>query len=404
MSLSSPTDIPPNVGAAGPRRRPALYAAGLAAAVLLAALALFYWHRFSTRESTDDAFVEAHVVAVAAQVGGTVKTVNVESNQAVAAGDVLVEIDRRDFELEVARAEADLAAAEAGLAAAGARVPVATLRSSSGLASGTASVARARAAEAAAGDAIAAAEARLVAAEARAQRARQDVERLRGLIAKDEVSREEYEHSQSAAAAAEAAVAEARQEALGARNRRLEAAAGIEQARAASQEAAAGPQQVAASQAEERVAAARVAQLRAALALAKAALDDTTLRAPQAGVVGRRNVEPGQSVSAGQPLVAIVPPEVWITANFKETQLAKMRPGQPAIIHVDAYGTDLRGHVESLGAATGSSFSLLPASNASGNFVKVVQRVPVRIVVDEAPDPLRPLRPGMSVVPTVITG
>ncbi len=385
-------------------RKPALAAALLVGAVALAAISFFAWHRFATRESTDDAFVEAHVVAVAAKVGGTIQKVAVEANQTVAAGDLLVEIDRRDFELAVARAEADLAAAEAALAAARARVPVASATADAGVASGNAAVARSRAAEAAAGDAIAAAEARLAAAEAQARRARQDHERLRSLVDKDEVSREEFEHAASAAAAAEAAVAEARQGIEGARNRRLQAAAEIDQARATARQAAAGPQQVAASRAEEEVAAARVAQFRAALDLAKAQLDDTVVRAPQAGIVGRRNAEPGQSIAAGQPLLAIVPETVWVTANFKETQLAKVRPGQPVIIHVDAYDSDLRGHVESVGAATGGSFSLLPASNASGNFVKVVQRVPVRIVFDEPIDPQRPLRPGMSVVPTVITG
>lgn len=386
------------------RRRPVLGAALVAALLAIAIGGAFAWHRFATRESTDDAFVEAHVVTIAAKVGGTVQEIQFELNHQVAAGDLLVSIDQRDFELAVQRAAADLAAAEAGLAAAGARVPVASVMSSSGLAAGSAQVARARAADAAASDAIAGAEARLAAAEAQAERTRQDSARLAALIAKDEISREEYEHGLTAVKAAEANAVEARQAAFAAKNRRLQSAAEIEQARAAAQQASAGPQQVDASRAEQRVAEARVAQYQAALALAKAQLDDATLRAPQAGIVGRRNVEVGQSVAAGQPLLAIVPPEVWVTANFKETQLAKMRPGQPAIIHVDAYDRDLRGHVESVGAATGGSFSLLPASNASGNFVKVVQRIPVRIVVDEAPDPEHPLRPGMSVVPTVITG
>ncbi|MEO8275416.1 MAG: HlyD family secretion protein [Thermoanaerobaculia bacterium] len=386
------------------QERPALKAAVILVALVIAGGIWFVAHRLSTRISTDDAFVEAHVQAIAARAGGTVLEVRVEENQTVAAGDVLVELDPRDFRLAVDRAHADLSAAEAGLAAAHARVPIATLQSAFGSSSTKALVDRAEAAAAAAGDTVEAAEAHLAAAASQNERAQQDVARLGALIAKDEVTREEYDHAVAAASAARAAETEARQGVEAAANRRRQADAETAQARAGARQATAGPQQVSASRAEEQVAEARVAQSRVAVAYAEAQLADATIHAPQSGIVGKRNVEPGQTVAPGQPLIALVPGSIWVTANFKETQLGKLRPGQKAKVHVDAYDLDLEAHVESVGAATGGSFSLLPASNSSGNFVKVVQRIPVRLRIDSPTDPERPLRPGMSVVPTVIVG
>jgi membrane fusion protein (multidrug efflux system) len=175
------------------------------------------------------------------------------------------------------------------------------------------------------------------------------------------------------------------------------------EAEAAAERANSGPQEVASSRAQVEAAAARVAQAKAALGQAQLSLDYTLIKAPSGGLVSRKNVEIGQVVQAGQPLFALVSlDDVWITANFKETQLDKMRTGQAATIEVDAYGgAEFKGHVESIAAATGARFSLLPPENATGNFVKVVQRIPVRIAIDQGADPEHILRPGMSVVATV---
>jgi len=361
-------------------------------------------HYLSIRESTDDAFVDGPIVAVAPRVGGTISAVHVVENQAVSAGDVLVELDPRDYKLALAKAEADLAAAAAAARAAAAQVPVATAASSSGLTAARARVAQAKAGLAAAEQGVAAAQARLEQARAAAEKAAQDVERYRRLVDKDELPRQTYEHAVAADRTARAGVAEAEQGVAAAGSRRLEAASGLEQARAALAEAETSPHQVESSKAQSSLAEARVEQARAALDLAQSHLGDTVVKAPADGVVGKKNAEVGETVQAGQPLVALVPlARIWITANFKETQIARMRPGQRASIYVDAFGESFAGHVESIGAATGSKFSLLPPENATGNFVKVVQRVPVRIALDEGQDPEHRLRPGLSVVPTVVT-
>jgi membrane fusion protein (multidrug efflux system) len=390
--------------AAAVRERPGLRLLLLAALVVLVLGGVFFWRRLAVRESTDDAFVDGPVVAVAARVAGTATAVTVGENDEVHAGQVLVQLDPHDSELAVQKAEADYQAAEAAVAAARAQLPITSTTSESGLKAAEAQVGQAQAAAAGSGRNAAAARARLAQAEANAERAASDVARLRPLVEKDEIPRQDFEHAQATEKAAQAAVAEARQQVELAVSHQGEAAAAIGQAEAGRSQALAGPHRVEATQADIRLAEAKAAQARASLDLARSQLDDAVVRAPLDGVVGRRSVDPGESVQRGQPLVAIVPrSQVWITANFKETQIAGMRPGQEAVVHVDAFDRDFRGRVQGIGAATGSKFSLLPAENATGNFVKVVQRVPVRIVLEKGEDPQHLLRPGMSVVPTVIT-
>jgi len=385
--------------------------------VVLIAGGYLVWHHYAGRESTDDAQVSGHVSPVAARVGGTVKAIHIADNQPVKAGDVLVELDPRDYEVALAKAEADLAAAEAAARAAEAGVPITSTTTTTDLSIAEASSGNADAALIEAERTVDVEQARLAAAQARlsevqanATRAAQDLERLKPLVAKDEVSKQMYDAAVNADDAARAAVAGTRAsvaEAQGnvdvAMARRTQARGAIVQARAQTSAAATGPQQVALIRARAAAARAEAQQARAAVDQARLDLDRTTVRAAAAGVVSRRSVEIGQVVQPGQPLMALTAlDDVWVTANFKETQLRSMAPGQIADVSVDAYGRTYRGHVDSIAAATGATFSLLPPDNASGNFVKVVQRVPVKIVLDANQGAAAVLRPGMSVTATVL--
>jgi membrane fusion protein, multidrug efflux system len=389
------------------------------AAAVLVAGGFLLWRYLSPRESTDDAQVSGHVSPIAARVSGTVKAIHVEDNQAVKAGDVLVEIDPRDYELAVEKAQADLAAAEAAARAARTGVPITSTTTESQVNVAQASTSNAEAAiEAAERDVdaakakVASAKAKLVEAQANATRASQDLERLKPLVAKDEIPKQQYDTAVATAQAAQAAVDSARasiteEEAnlAVAQAKRLQAGGALTQAKAEAAAAGTAPEQVALTRAHAATAEAQVEQARAALAVAQLNLERTTVRAPIAGVVSKRTVEIGQVVQAGQPLLAITSlADVWVTANFKETQLDQMRPGQKAEVSVDAYdGRVYTGHVDSIAAATGATFSLLPPDNATGNFVKVVQRIPVKIVLDAPKGGTAVLRPGMSVTATVFT-
>jgi membrane fusion protein (multidrug efflux system) len=387
--------------------------------VLVVAGAGLWWALTRGRESTDDAQVDAHVIPMAARVGGHVLRVAVNDNQIVEAGAVLVEIDPRDYQVAVDRARAELADAEAAAIAAQSNVPITSTTTTSNVNTAQGSVEQARSASEAAAKQVDAAKARVVAAQARvreeeanADRAQRDVERLRGLLATDEVSQQQFDTAQSAAQAQRAAVdtaraqvAEAEAAVKTAESRTAEAAAGETQARAALRGAQTAPEQMTVIRAQASAAQARVEQAKANLAQAELNLAYTVVKAPTRGVVSKKNVNPGQVVQQGQPLMSIVDIDnVWITANFKETQLADMKPGQKVVIDVDAYGGhEFTGHIDSIAAATGARFSLLPPENATGNFVKVVQRVPVKIVLEAGQDQERLLRPGMSVTPTVYT-
>jgi membrane fusion protein, multidrug efflux system len=390
----------------------------IAGAVVLVASVIGVWIWVASgHESTDDAQIEGHVTQIAARVGGTVLRVLVDDNQQVGAGAVLVEIDPRDYQVALEKAKAELADAEATAVAARANVPITSTNASSSVGTAQGSVEQARGGAAAAQKEVDAANARLTTAKARqreaeanAVRASRDVERLRGLLAKDEISQQQFDAAFAAADAAKAAADSTRSQIVEAEagirvaeSRLVVAHGGEQQAHAALQSAQTGPEQVTAMRARAASAEARVQQAHAALQQAELNLQYATINAPQAGIVSRKSVEVGQVIQAGQPLMAIIPLEnVWVTANFKETQLTDMRAWQRATIKVDAYGgKQFHGHVDSIAAATGARFSMLPPENATGNYVKVVQRVPVKIVLDPGQDPEHLLRPGMSVEPTV---
>jgi membrane fusion protein, multidrug efflux system len=386
------------------RQRAPTRRALLTLAAALAVVIVLAWLFVRGRVSTDDAQIDAHILPVSARVAGTVLAVEVEENRPVEAGAVLVRLDPTDFEVGLRRAEADQAAAEAALAAARSGVPITSASSGGRLDAAAAEVRRAEAATAVADAQLMAARARAREAEANAERANRDRQRLEQLVAKDEVSRQQADAAVAAAVAAdatveavEAAVRQAEQAQRQAHDRVIQTEADLRAAQTA-------PQQVEVTKAQVTLAEARCKQAAAAVEQARLALEYTVVKAAATGVVSKRSVEPGQVVQPGQPLFALVDLEdVWVTANFKETQLADVEPGQPVRIKVDAYGGTFRGHVDSIGAATGARFSLLPPENASGNYVKVVQRVPVKIVFEPGQDPEHKLRPGMSVVPTVYT-
>jgi len=388
------------------------------AVVLLIGAGVWYWLTRG-RESTDDAQIDSHVAQVSARVAGTIVKIAVDDNRTVDAGAILVDLDPRDYQVAVDRARAELADAEAAAQAAQTSVPITSTTASSNITTARGGVTQAQSAIVAAEHEVAAARARLTAAqakqreaEANATKATRDVERLRGLLAKDEVSQQQFDAAAAAADAQRAAadstrsqVAEAEAGVPAAESKLRQARAAEEQAHAELQSAQTAPQQVLATKARASAAEARAQQARANLAQAELNLQYATVKAPLRGVVSRKGINVGQVVQAGQPLLAIVDIDnVWVTANFKETQLQNMRPGQSASVDVDAYGgREYKGKIDSIAGATGARFSLLPPENATGNFVKVVQRVPVKIVLDPGQDPDHLLRPGMSVTPTVFT-
>ncbi len=348
------------------------------------------WHYYSVRETTDDAQVDAHIAPVSARVGGTVIAVNVDDNQYVEKGQVLVQLDPKDYQVALERARAELADAQATAKAAHTGVPVTSTSTSSQLVGARANLAAAQREAEVAG-------ARLREAQANHTKAQQDLERFRQLVSKDEISRQAYDTAVANEQAARATVDAARAAVARAESQ-------VNQAMAQVKAAETGPEQVAITQARAGAASAAAQKYAAAVQQAELNLQYTTVRAPVTGIVSKRNVQLGQVVQPGQPLFVIVSlDDIWVTANLKETQLKHMKLGQPAVVHVDAFDRDFKGHVDSFGGATGARFSLLPPENATGNYVKVVQRVPVKIVFEKDQD-VRPLRPGMSVVVTVKTG
>jgi membrane fusion protein (multidrug efflux system) len=389
-----------------------------AAVVVVLGVGAWLWLT-AGRESTDDAQVEAHVTPIAARVGGTILQVPAPDNQQVEAGALLAQIDPRDYELALAHAEAELANAQAELAVAQANVPITSATATSSVSNARGGLAQAEAGISEAEQGLEAAKARLTTAQARvreqeanAAKAARDVERLRPLLSKQEISQQQFdaatadaEAKRAAADSAQSQVQEAEAAIRSAQSRLVQSQAGREQAVAGVAQANTAPQQVSAIRARAASAEARVKQAEAALKQAQLNLEYTTVKAPIKGIVSRKSVEPGQVVQPGQPLMTLIPlDQIWITANFKETQLAEMRPGQRVKVEVDAYGgREFNGKIDSIAAATGARFSLLPPDNASGNFVKVVQRVPVKIVLDQGQDQQQLLRPGMSVTPTVYT-
>jgi membrane fusion protein (multidrug efflux system) len=406
-----PETVPPP--ARRSRRRTLLYAA---IAILLVAVAGF-WLYYHNRESTDDAEIEGHIQPVSPRVSGTVIEVDVNDNQLVHAGNVLFKLDPRDYQVALARAQADVDAARAAAQGARVNVPITQTSSGSQLTSAEAGAQEAQAGVDAARHQLdlaqaqaAAARAALAQAQANAQRAIADEKRYAALVAKDEVSQQQYETVATGATAARANVDAAQaqvnaadQSVAAARSGILIAQSKAAQAEATVRSAQTAPEQLSVTRAQASNALARLAQFEAALKQAQLNMDYTVIRSPVDGLVGNKHVEVGQTFAQGQVALDIVPVnDVWVTADFKETQLRRMRPGQKAAVSVDAYSASLRAHVDSIGAATGSRFSLLPPENATGNYVKVVQRVPVKLVFESGQD-LSRLRPGMSVEATVFT-
>lgn len=361
----------------------------LLAALVATVAGVTAWHHYSVQESTDNAQIEGDIVPVSAKVGGTVLEVKVGDNQYVEAGTVLAQIDARDYQVAAQKAEADLADAQANARAARATVPIISTSSTSGVATARSNVAAVQ-------QEVAMARARQNEAEANDTRAAADLKRMQQLVEKDEISRQQFDAAVAAERSAKAALDAARAAVATAESRGA-------QARSQLAGASTAPEQITVSRARADSAEALVQQRRAALEQARLNLQYTTIKAPVSGIV-RKSVQPGQIVAPGQPMFALVSVEnVWVVANFKETQLKKMSIGQRVTIQVDAYGRDYEGHIESVGGATAAKFSLLPPENATGNYVKVVQRMPVKIVFEKGQDPEHRLRPGMSVVPTVYT-
>jgi membrane fusion protein (multidrug efflux system) len=412
-------------------RRLVLVLAGVAAVAAIVWGAAV-WYRSSTRVTTDDAYVEGVIAPVSAKVSGHVVEMNVRDNQAVTRGDLLLRVDPRDFEARVAQARAAVAVAEANLKAARSEVPLArdVTRAQSDEAranlegsvvsvkSGEANVAESRARLEARRAAVGAASAEVAAAQATMRKTALEIERMRQLMKNDYVSRREHDDAQAAydnaVAMHEAArrrLAQAEQEVhsteaeLAAREHAVDVAKQkVAEARGVVARAQGQEGQVTVKQAEVIRAEAALKQAQAELGMAELQLAYTEVRAPADGVVSKRTVEIGQVVQPGQPLLAIVPlHEVWVLANFKETQLARVHPGMRADVEIDGFpGKVFHGKVESISAGTGARFSLLPPENATGNWVKVVQRVPVKILLEqkEVGNP-QPLRAGMSAVVTI---
>jgi membrane fusion protein (multidrug efflux system) len=372
------------------------------AAIVTVIVGVPYLRHALTHESTDDAFIEAHVVAISPKVASYVGRVHIDDNQHVNQGDLLVELDPRDFEAHLAQARANLAAALAQHQGAATNVRVVSTTASAAVRRAEAGVQAAQRQIAAARSRLGQARAQVTGAEAEATRAAADARRYETLLQSGAVSRQERDNAVAANARAAAALDAAREAEQAAADSLGEQEAQLAQARAQLASANAAPDQVALTHAQAAEVEARVAQLQAAVHQAELDLSYTKIHAPISGRITRRSVEAGAYVQVGQTLFSIVPDRVWVVANFKETQLRYMRPGQPVRIRVDAYPDKVfKGHVDSIQAGSGAAFSLLPPENATGNYVKVVQRVPVKIVLDEPPDPQHVLGPGMSVVPEV---
>jgi membrane fusion protein (multidrug efflux system) len=398
------------------RRRKGRRVIFLTALLVLLGGGYLLWKHLQTYESTDDAQIDGHLNAISPRISGYLVQVLVEDARYVPAGAVLVRIDPRDYAVAVEKAEADLADARAAFESSRINVPITSTNTSSQLqiayssrADAVAGVVGAQRQLDAAQARIDTARAQLREAEANYQKALDDVLRYKLLVDKEEISRQQYDTAAKTADAAratvharEASVAEAEQNVRVAQSAVEQANAKVTQADASIQAAKTAPQQVAATQARAKSAQAQIVQKQALLDQAKLNLSYCTITAPVSGIVGKKKAEVGQNVSPGQQLMAVVPlDDIWVTANFKETQLRRVKPGQRVRFSVDAYSREYTGRVEGVGGATGSRFSLLPPENATGNYVKVVQRIPVRIDIDPGQNADHHLRVGMSVDPKV---
>jgi membrane fusion protein (multidrug efflux system) len=383
------------------RRKTLLFAAIVAVIILLGAGGFYLYSR--TYESTDDAEVDGHLNGISARIDGDVKTVFVEENQTVKAGDVLVELDPRDYQVAVEQAQAQLLKAQADVRAENPNLPITQSNSQTTVSTSQSGVANAEAALAAAERDQLAAQSHVLEVEANNAKAQADLARYKTLVEKNEVSRSDYDQVVSASKSYAASVDSARASAEAAQKVVDQRRAQLEMSRSMMESARVNaPNQVAISRANLQSKQADVQAMQATLDRAQLDLSYCKIVAPVAGVVTKRTVESGEHVSKGQRLITLADlSDLWVTANFKESQLKKMRPGQPVTISVDAFDQDFDGTIEAMPGSTGSVTSLLPPENATGNYVKVVQRLPVRIRFNSGQQGLDRLRPGMSVVPKV---
>ena len=382
-----------------PKRRRTLVI--LIGVVVLLIGGVFLWRYFNSYESTDDAQADVHLYPVSARISGYVVRVNVEDNQWVQKGTVLVEIDPKDYEVAVAQAQANLSNAEATAQSLNVTVPITTINTASQLKFTASDIENAQAGIIAAQRQLTASHAQLDEAEANNVRAQDDLRRYKLLVDKREVAEQIYDQALASAKSSTASVAAARANESATEQFVQQAQSRLAQAQANHQSAETGPQQVSSTRSRVRAAIADVEQKRALLEQAQLNLQYTKIAAPVSGAVNK-TVVVGLNIQPGQQLLTVVPlDQVWVTANFKETQLRRMRVGQRAEIHIDSSGKTLKGHVDSIAGATGPLFSLLPPENATGNYVKIVQRIPVKIVLDQGENRDHQLRPGMNVVPDV---
>jgi membrane fusion protein, multidrug efflux system len=385
--------------------------------IVVAAFPLYSY--YSVRESTDDAQIDGHLYPISARISGTVIAVNVLDNQEVPAGKEMVKLDPADYQVQVEQAQAELEDAKASTSEAQTNVPIASINTSSLIRTSGASVAEGRAGVHSAEQQVDAAKsrletskARLAESEANYTKSQKDLARLKELVEKDEISKQQYDAAVASADSAKADVDTQKSNINEAQHNVDVAVAALEQSKARlnsaqivelqSQQSA--PEQVAATRAHYKSSEAKVMQRQAALDQAKLNLSYSIITAPVAGLVTKKSVEVGQRVQPGEQLLTLVPlDDIWVTANLKETQLKKVRIGQKVEIEVDAFGGwKYQGHVDSIAALSGARSSLLPPENATGNYVKVVQRVPVKIVLDKDENKDHLLRPGMSVTPTIL--
>ncbi|MGA8310219.1 MAG: HlyD family secretion protein [Terriglobales bacterium] len=381
-----------------PRFRLALIVGGI---VLLVA-GFFLWRYLGSYESTDDAQIDGHLNAISARVSGHVSKLLVNDNQLVEAGTPLVEIDPKDYEIAVASARAAYQDAMATAESMQVNVPITTVNTGSQLSSAQAQLEEMRAGVSVSRQQLEAARAQLEQSIANDIKAQNDVGRYKQLVDKQEISHQQYDQAVAAARSSAAGVAAARASVAAAEQQVVQAQAKREQMDANLRAAQTAPQQNAQMRSRAQAAVAQAQQKKAELDQAILNLQYTRLVAPVNGIVSNRTVEVGQNVQVGQELMKIINlDDIWVTANFKESQLRLMRPGQRATISVDAYGKKYNGHVESVAGASGALFSLLPPENATGNYVKVVQRIPVKITFDPGETKEHILRPGMSVEPKV---
>jgi membrane fusion protein, multidrug efflux system len=378
----------------------------ISAVIVVAIVAAYFaWNAFRY-EDTDDAQVDGHVMPLSARISGHIQEVHVIEGQLVRAGDVLVTIDPEDYKTAAEQAQANLTNALATAASSHWSVPITFITVYNNLDSAKTAVVNSEAGLRAAEQNYESAKAALTQAEANAVKSDADLERAKQLVAKEDISRQQYDQAVASATANRAAVTSVAAALLAAEQAVRQAEGKVLQAKNDLKTAETAPDQISLMRANALAADAQASQRKAQFTQAQLNLSYTIIRSPVTGIIGKRNVEVGQNVNVGQELLDVVPlDDVWVTANFKETQLEHMRPGQRVKIKVDAYGRAWYGRVTNMGGGTGSVFSLLPPENATGNYVKVVQRVPVRIDFDRTAgqdfNAEGMLKPGLSVVPDV---